>query len=201
VIWVLAALVAVLALLIFLLLGAVLELFRDVRQLREALGILDQSHDVEIGSVAGDSPSAYGLPKALDDAGLAVVLFLHDSCGTCRSLAAALDGHVPEGLWLVIEARSREVAEEFLRRYGLSEASSPRVLIDDGQQSARLLGLEIASVAFRVQGGTIVGASTVPSLRYLRSLLPSTLRLKARSRGASPRNAGRSHPPGVAGPS
>jgi hypothetical protein len=172
------ALVAVLAILVFLMLGAVIELFRDVQQLRDALGILDRPLDVALGRVAGGSPTAYGLPAALDEAHFAIVLFLHDSCGTCRSLAAALDGRVPEGLWLVIEARDRVVAEEFLRRYGLSEGDSRRVVVDEGQRSADRLGLDIASVALRIQNGTIVSASTVPSTRYLRSILPSPLRLR-----------------------
>ena len=176
------ALVALLALVVFLLLGAVVELFRDVQQLRDALGILDRPLDVALGAAAGGSPSTYGLPRGLDDEPFAVVLFLHDSCATCRALASALDGRVPEGLWIVMEARSREVAAQFLQRYGLSEEASPRVIIDDGQRSSDLLGLDIASVALRIQNGTIVSASTVPSTRYLRSMLPSPLRLKAGSR-------------------
>jgi hypothetical protein len=173
------ALVAVLALVVFLLLGAVVELFRDVQQLRQALGILDQSTDVDIGKVAGGRPSAYGLPTALDAAPFALVLFLHETCGTCRALAAGLDGRVPEGLWVVMEARDREAATQFLQRYGLSDQASPRVIIDDDQRSAQLLGLDIASVALRIQNGTIVSASTVPSNRYLESVLPKSLRLKA----------------------
>jgi hypothetical protein len=190
------ALVAFLALVVFLLLGAVIELFGDVQQLREAIGILDRPLDVALGDIAGASPSRYGLPRGLDDEAFAVVLFLHDSCGTCRSLAAALDGRVPEGLWIVMEARSHEVATQFLHRYGLSEGASPRVVIDEGQRSADLLGLDIASVALRVQNGTIVSASTVPSTRYLGSILPSPLRLKrtdpaGRSRSIAQACAGR----------
>ena len=42
------------------------ELFRDVRQLRDAAGILDRPLDVEIGTVAGARPSSVGLPDDLD---------------------------------------------------------------------------------------------------------------------------------------
>lgn len=170
--------VAILALLIFLLLGAVLELFRDVQQLRDALGILDRPLDVALGEVAGATPSAYGLPTALDEEPFAIVLFLHDSCGTCRTLAAALDGHVPEGLWIVMEARTPESAKAFLTRFGVPWEGSPRVIIDSEQQVADRLGLNIASVGLRIQNGTIVSASTIPSTRYLGSVLPGSLRLR-----------------------
>lgn len=177
-----AVLVAVLALLVFVLFGIVVELCRDVRQLRELIGAIDRSHEVVLGDVAGGSPSAYGLPKAIDEESAAIVLFLHESCGTCRALAEGLNGQVPERLWLVIEARSREAATQFLERYGLSEGPSQRTVIDDGQHFANLLGLDTASVAFRVQMGTFVSASTVPSIRYLHSILPNPVRLDRQRR-------------------
>lgn len=172
-----AVFVALLALLVFLLLGAVVELFRDVEQLRDELGIIDTPRDVELGNVAGGDPSSYELPKALDNEPFAIVLFLHEGCGTCKSLAEGLNGRVPDGLWLVIEARSREVATGFLSRHGLSEGVSQRVVIDEGQHSANLLGLDTTPVALRIQNGTIVSASTVPSSRYLRGILPNLIRL------------------------
>jgi hypothetical protein len=171
------AVVALLALLVFLLLSAVLELFRDVQQLRDALGILDRPLDVALGDIAGSSPSAFGLPIALDEEPFAIVLFLHESCGTCRALATALDGRVPEGLWIVMEARTPESAKEFLTRFGVPWEGSPRVIIDSERQVADRLGLNIASVGLRIQNGTIVNASTIPSTRYLGSLLPGSLRL------------------------
>ena len=115
--------VGVLALVVFVLCGVVYELFRDVRQLRDVAGILDRPLEVEIGTVAGTRPSTHGLPQALDSAASALVLFLSDRCGTCRSLAAGLEPQgsvkVPECLvhGLVMPSRGRtRVASRALRR-------------------------------------------------------------------------------------
>jgi hypothetical protein len=177
-----AALIAVgvLSLLVFLLLGIVLELYRDVRQLRDVAGILDRPLDVDLDEVADTLPSAHGLPEALDSVAAALVLFLSDRCGTCHALAAAFshDG-LPSGLWVVLEARSPRSAEEFLAEHGLTAANTGgRLLVDAAGKIAERIGLRTTPVGFRVQNGRIAGATTVPSQRYLSSILPNVVRLE-----------------------
>lgn len=175
----LMAAVGVLALLVFLLLGVVIELHRDVRQLREAAGILDRPLDVDLGNLRGARPSGYGLPSALDVVGSAIVLFLSDRCGTCHALAAGLGGSLPAGLWMVVEARSPRSAEEFLARYDLtSHSTEGRLLVDVAGEIARGLGLRTTPVGFRVEHGRFVSATTVPSRRYLSSILSDRVRLE-----------------------
>ena len=107
--------VGILSLLVFVLFSVLVELFRDVRQIRDGLGILDRPLPVDIGSVAGTPPSLYGLPEQLDDEPSALLLFLTDRCATCRVLASSLGGTLPAGLWIVLEAATSQAAEEFLR--------------------------------------------------------------------------------------
>lgn len=181
--------VGVLALLTFALFGMVIELFRDVRQLREINGILDRPLDVDLGEVAGQKPSAYGLPDALDTAGNAVALFLSDRCGTCHALAAGFHGSLPAGLWVVLEARSARSTEEFLAKYDLTASSTEgRLCVDLTGTIAERIGLRTTPVGFRVEDGRLVRATTVPSRRYLSSILPGRVRLE-RS-GSSPRKEG-----------
>lgn len=171
--------IGVLALLVFVLSGAVLELNRDVRQLREVAGILDRPLDVELGAVAGARPSRYGLPAALDSVASAIVLFLSDRCGTCHSLAAGFDGSLPAGLWVVLEARSPDSAEEFLAKYALTQTTTAgRLSVDVAENVARRIGLRTTPVAFRVESGRLISATTVPSRRYLTSILPGSVRLE-----------------------
>jgi hypothetical protein len=171
--------VGVLALVVFVLCGVVYELFRDVRQLRDVAGILDRPLHVEIGAVAGARPSSYGLHEALDSAGSALVLFLSDRCGTCRSLAAGLGRHLPPGLWVVLEARSPDSAAKFIESYELAQMlEGGRLSVDIGDAIAGRIGLEMAPVGFRVEDGRIVSATTVPSQRYLFSILPKPIRLR-----------------------
>lgn len=171
--------VAVLALLVFVLFGALLEMYRDVRQLRDVAGILDRPLSVDLGPVLGTAPSSHGLPRALDSAASAVVLFLSERCGTCRSLAAGLGRPLPAGLWVVLEARDASSAAAFLESYGLTAITSDgRLIVDVAGEIAGRIGLETTPVGFRVENGMLANATTVPSSRYLTSILPEPIRLR-----------------------
>ncbi|MFO0960012.1 MAG: hypothetical protein U0800_21690 [Isosphaeraceae bacterium] len=165
--------VGILAVLVFLLLGVVAELFRDVRQMRDALGILDRPQPVAIGDAAGAPPSRFGLPAELDDEPSALVMFLSDRCATCRVLAATMGGALPAGLWIVVEAASERSAADFVRDYRLEHAAGEgRVIIDREGSIAARLELTLSPVAYRVEEGVFRDAATVPSVRYLVSILP-----------------------------
>jgi len=171
--------VGVLALLIFALCGVVIELFRDVRQLREINGILDRPLEVDLEDVAGTFPSAHGLPTGLDAAAAAIILVLSDRCATCHALAGGFNGVLSPGLWVVLEARSPRSAEEFLARYELTSTSTGgRLIVDVAGRIAESIGLRTTPVGFRVREGRIVSATTIPSLRYLTSILPNRVRLE-----------------------
>jgi hypothetical protein len=170
--------VGVLALLLFLMFGVVIELFRDVRQLRDVAGILDRPLEVDVGELAGTAPSSHGLPRALDSVASAIVLFLSDRCGTCHALATGFHAGLPAGLWVVLEARSPRSSEEFLASHELTPATTHgRLLVDVAGQIAERMGLRTTPVGFRVENGRLVAATTVPSSRYLASILPNTVRL------------------------
>ncbi len=166
--------VGVLAVLVFVLYGALLEALRDVRQIRDALGILDRPMDVDIGAAAGTAPGSHGLPRQLDDAKAALVLFLSDRCTTCRILAATLgSGTLPAGLWIVIEATSSRAAAEFVAAHGLTPGlEDERVTVDSAGAIAGRLGLNTTPVAYRIENGVLKDAATVPSIRYLASVIP-----------------------------
>lgn len=172
------AVVGVLALVVFWFSGAVIELFRDVRQLREVAGILDRPLEVDLGDVEGSRPSRAGLPESLDSAGTALVLFLSDRCGTCHALAAGFAGTLPQGVWGVLEARTQGAAREFVASHGLEEAvTRRRLVIDVAGQIARQIGLRTTPVGFWVESGRFTRATTIPSGRYLSSVLPNPVKL------------------------
>lgn len=170
-----AALIAVgvLAILNFVLVCVVVELFRDVRQIREAVGILDRPLTVELGPVAGGRPSAFGLPQELDEQRSALVLFLSDRCMTCRIIAASLNGSLPAGLWIVVEAATGQAALEFISANRLTGSEGHRrVIVDPTGAVAGRLGLKMSPVAYSIEQGAIKNARTVPSVRYLASIMP-----------------------------
>jgi hypothetical protein len=165
--------VGILSLLVFLLSSVLLELFRDVRQIRDALGILDRPLTIDIGPVAGTPPSRYGLPPQLDDERFALLLFLSDRCATCRVLAAALGGTLSAGLWIAVEAGTSERAAEFIAMHGMTRSlANERVFVDPAGAIAGRLGLNMTPVAYRIENGVFTSAGTVPSMRYLASIVP-----------------------------
>jgi hypothetical protein len=165
--------VGILSLLVFVLFRVLVELFRDVRQIRDALGILDRPLPVDIGSMAGTPPSRYGLPGQLDDEPFALLLFLTDRCATCRVLASWLGGTLPAGLWIVLEAASRQAAEEFLETYAMTPGlREERVFVDPAGAVAGRIGLKMTPVGYRIVNGVFQEATTVPSIRYLASIIP-----------------------------
>jgi len=176
---VLLIVVGLLALLVALLFAALVEMYRDIRQVRDALGILDRPLNVDIGEAAGARPSQFGLPRALDSAGSALVLFLTERCATCHTVAAGLPKPLPPALWVVFEARSEESAAALLERFGLTEFVAHGHVITDveGEITGRL-DLHIAPAGFRVEDGFFTYATSVPSTRYLKSILPETFRLR-----------------------
>lgn len=167
--------VGLLSLLLFVLFGALLELYRDVRQLRDVAGILDRPLNVDIEPLVGTAPSEYGLPEPLDSASSALLLFLSERCLTCRIIASSLDESLPSGLWVVAEMRNAETAKEFRAITNL--ITDDRVIFDIGGEIAGRMRLNTSPVGFRIENGRFVSATTVPSTRYLFSILPTPLGL------------------------
>lgn len=172
--------VGILGLLVFLLFGALIEMHRDVRQMRDAIGILDRPLPIDIGDVVDTRPSKYGLPATLDRSASALVLFLSDSCATCRVLASSLNGNVPPGVYILLLAKSSQSGAAFLASYNLTpDTTEENLFIDSAHQIAKRIGLDTTPAAFRVENGYFVSATTVPSARYLVSILPKSIRLKS----------------------
>ena len=166
--------VGILSLLVLALFAALIEMFRDVRQMRDAVGILDRPLGVDIGAAAGTVPSRHGLPRQLDEAGSGLVLFLSVKCATCRILATTLGAALPAGLWIVVEAATHEAAAEFVEMYGMApRLADERVIVDSAGAIARRLGLNTTPVAYRIENGVLKDAGTVPSIRYLASIIPA----------------------------
>jgi hypothetical protein len=166
--------VGILSLLMFVMFNVLVELFRDVRQMRDALGILDRPLTIDIGSVSGTRPSSYGLPRQLDDERFALLLFLSDKCGTCRVLATAMGGTLPAGLWIVVESATSQAAAEFIEMYRMTlSLGSQRVCVDPAGTIAGRLGLNTTPVGYRIENGVFKDAGTVPSMRYLATVLPT----------------------------
>jgi len=183
---ILFVLVALLAIGVFLLFGALAEAYRDIRQLREAAGITDQPTPVDLGKVRDATPSSLGLHPDLDSAVHAVVVYLESRCGTCRTILGTLNGGIPNGIWLVVIAESAAEASEWLAEAAI-EGHSPagrRVMISSAEEVERNLGVRLTPLAIEIENGRLVRARTIPSARQFYALVPTTFSLNREKQGA-----------------
>jgi hypothetical protein len=170
----LLVLVAVLAVGEFLLFGALAEAYRDIRQIRERAGVIDRNAPVDLGPALGQAPSSLGLDPTLDSAVQAVVVYLNDRCGTCRSIVGSLAGQIPAGMWLVIIADAVDAAFDWLNTDG-AMAGSPdaaRVLTSTPEEAEQNLGLLLTPLALVIEHGRLSRAMTIPSVRQFYVLAP-----------------------------
>lgn len=158
------------AVILLLMLSALVEMYHQLRQIRNYLELVDKVTQLELELKLGPQPSSYGLPAELDTAGVGIVLFLSNRCETCRTLAQSIrDGAVPDELWVVVEPVYND-ADHFVAEFGLR---GERVLVDTDGLIAENLGLDVTPSAVVVESGSLVRAQTVPSLRQLHVLLPA----------------------------
>jgi hypothetical protein len=187
----LAIIVFVLAVLTFVLFGALIELFEQVKQLRRFLDLEDRVTPIDIGDKVGELPSEFGLPQDLDTAGYGLVLTLSTKCATCQTLAATLrGGALPPDTWLVVVPVIGD-GREFIDAY---ELYGERVLVDEGQQLTRKLGIEVSPSVLFISEGRLAGAQTVPSVRQLRAILPKNNKASSRALTVTATSAGDAAP-------
>ncbi|WP_407563925.1 hypothetical protein [Streptomyces sp. 184] len=160
---VLSVSVVVTAVLVFLLLGSQIEMYRLIEQIRKHGGLVDRPQPIEIAKV-GEPPSSAGLPAELDSAAAAIALLLSDKCANCRSIAASLDGSVPPDVLLVIAAQDPAIDPDLTLSYDLDPN---RTIIDPAARVWDELGINTSPVAVVVKHGRLTRATTVPSTRQL----------------------------------
>jgi hypothetical protein len=178
--------IAVIALLLFLYgvvlvieLGALIEMFEQIKQVRIFLDMVDRPLSLDLDSSLGLEASTVGLPSALNDAERAMVLFLSNKCTTCRKLAATIaGGSLPLAMWVVIVPVMGD-AEDFVDEFQLR---GDRILVDEGQRIASQMRLSTTPAAVFVENGRLARAQTVPSVRELYSALP----VPSKNRTATP---------------
>lgn len=157
---------AVLAILHLLTIGALVEVFRDVRQIRLAIKAFDEPNTLP---VPAEARQAIARLDAGSMGPRALILYLSTRCATCTSVARALrNGHGRRSRStrpaVLVDGLSMTSAEEWLSNLGV-EVSELR-LIDDGDRGfSRETGLNVTPLAIRMVNGEVTQVSTVPSER------------------------------------
>jgi hypothetical protein len=107
-------------------------------------------------------------------------LFLSNKCETCSIIARSFAGSLPQKLWVVVVPVFSD-ATEFITEHGLT---GDRVIVDQG--IADRIGLDITPAALVIDGGRLIKAHTVPSVRQVYASLPDA---SARGRALRPKSA------------
>lgn len=142
--------------------GALVELQRQLNQLRAYLGLVDQRAD-PVPFTVDRELSAVGLPPAsLKKKARHAVLVLSDHCVICAEIADWLPKTLPEGLSVVLHSMSAGEAAKWLSGHGLRNGS--QIVHDHGGEIMESLGVSVAPVVVQFESGSAVRALTVPSV-------------------------------------
>jgi hypothetical protein len=149
------------------------EMIRQVAQLRHRLNLDDRPMPTSIGEWAGRPVPDFAVDRIGGNLAEAasIVVFLSTDCTTCRTVATelgAVRAKLPDepAIVPVIEGRSDEDLEAFFRETGLAD---DRVVRDDGELGYRL-GMRIRPLAVVVRHGTFADAAIVRNGAQLRQL-------------------------------
>lgn len=181
---VLLVLCCLLGVVVFIELGALVELFKQVEQIRGELSLVDVPTELDLGRAHGMPATAVGLPAPLDTQRKALVLFLSTKCATCSSIAAAFRGAIPSAMWVVVEPVVDAEGDTFVQSF---ELAGDRTIIDYGGGIANRLGLDVTPSALHIENGRMKRAQTVPSSRQAFAMVPQVrLLLPSEEEIASP---------------
>jgi hypothetical protein len=155
---------AILALFLLVLFGALVELHRQVLQLRQNAGLVDRSRPVEFNpDVSLSSLPIPGLAR--EAAERSAILLLSDRCTTCAEVAQSLGPKESSRLITLVESRSPASAADWMSQIGLQHSAT--VLYDEDGRIAETLGVSVTPAIVKFDGLAPVEAATVPSGRQL----------------------------------
>jgi hypothetical protein len=169
--------------------GALVEVFRQLSLLREAVNLEDSPQPLNF-KARELSAVAAGFPNEVVREPEAIAVFLSAKCGTCLAIAEAFRGGAPETVWFVLPDPATPFAD------GLAEAlvaAQDRIIYDSNNTIADRLGLQVTPAVLTIQFGEIVRAHTASSARQVMSLLPTVA-----PRGLAIRRGGRDGVPRLA---
>lgn len=159
--------------------AALIELYANVKQIRDSTGLSDEPIEFEITDIEDQQPSSFGLPAIFDTASL-TLLFMSPKCVSCDALAAEIGSVVPDGIQIVVTATDYEQAIDWLGSFNVPVDDA---IIDADRSIADGLGLHATPAAVVLDKGRVARALTVPSPRWLQSLRPSDA-IRLRRKGA-----------------
>jgi hypothetical protein len=152
-----------------------LELVRQLSQVRQQLDLDDRPVPISLGRLAGrplPEPASGSLREG-------VLVFLSPDCMTCRLVASGLEDLYArfgeQRLLAVFQARSADEARKMVAEAGLT---GDQVVVDLDNEYGAAFGIELRPAAVVVRDGIVSEGAVVRNARQLQQLLerldPST---------------------------
>jgi hypothetical protein len=196
--WFLTAGGAVLALVVAVSAAALVEVFRQLADVRIALNLQDEP--APLGLKTGElRTDEIGLPREIAIEPKAIVVFLSPRCATCLAIAESFRSGSPETAWFVLtgsrvsgtaplapptDSRVTETLIDILAD------SVKRVIIDENDAISDRIGLHVTPSVFTSSYGEITRAYGVSTPRQMQKLIPMTVgRNLTHPTSAGPRSA------------
>lgn len=151
---------------LFLVMATVLELHRQVEQIRKIVGLQPDAVPVAFDEAASLA-AIISVPS--DHDGAHVVLILSDTCATCADIARALPTPLPERLTVAVQSSVPLGAGAWIAEHGLP--TGPNVIDDTKGAIALALGIKLTPVAIRFEADRPTSAVTVPSTAQLSAIV------------------------------
>ena len=151
-----------------------LEMVRQVSQVRRQLDLDDRPVPLSLGELAGrplpePARAAWSENGALRDG---VLVLLSVNCTTCRLVAAGLrdllNRFEDQRIVAVLQARNHDEAVEMLAAAGLAW---DEIVVDLENEYGAALGIDLRPVAVVVRDGIVSEGATVRNARQLQQLL------------------------------
>ena len=161
----------ILALLVTLCCGALLEVFRQLASVRTILKLDDRAMPLDLAG-QGKSAAVVGIEVGLERLPESICVFLSSRCSTCRTIAAAFKGGPPANTWFILEVDNESGRNTML---GLLGASADRTVLDHNSVIAGALGLDVTPSIVSFDYGVVSRAYGVSSVKQVIDLLPSAL--------------------------
>jgi hypothetical protein len=164
--WVVAGGV-VLTLVVALMCSALVEVYRQLADIRASLHLEDLPRP--LGFRPGElRASDIGLPATLAAEPEAIAIFMTTTCSTCLLVAEMFRGGAPATVWFVLPNGESELTTTLA-------ASSERFVIDEDGAIAERAGLNVAPSVLTLRYGEVVRAHAVSTPRQVLSLVPAVM--------------------------
>jgi hypothetical protein len=173
-----AVVLAVIAAVVLVICGALVEVFRQISDIRTTLDLDDVPLPLALGNLS-ISAADLAMPDAVAKLPEAIVVVLSRKCATCISIAQSFAAGAPETVWFVLQTAADEVGTAG----DMLDGCRDRVVIDIDSKISEKAGVNVAPSVLSLRWGQVERAQAVSSVRQVMSLVPTVRPIGSKAAG------------------